>query len=103
MIDTDHAALLKAVARNTNDKVVQKCYADFLMERNNPGWLVVLNYPIQDWYVKDCEDVEWTWGRLPAGYWRLPWLEGRVRRGWISHHLTRIKYILTEYAEGRTV
>lgn len=96
-IDSEHRGLLLAIAKNTNDKPAQRAYADWLQERGNAGWLIVLNYKIQEWPVweKGTKDDSWR------SYWRLPWLTGRIPYQSISHHLRRMKYILTEYAEGR--
>ena len=91
-LDDTHKGLLLALARNTNDGPAKMAYADYLMEINNPGHIIVLNYRIHEWPV-------WVpganWG------WRLPWLEGKTEYKQISHHLRRIKWILTQYAEGR--
>lgn len=98
-ICTEHAALLRALARNTNDKVGQKAYADWLQERGNPGWIIVANYPIQDWFRQGRFEggetgykVLWLDGYIP--YDQMP---GDVRR----HHLRRIKFILGCYANGK--
>jgi uncharacterized protein (TIGR02996 family) len=102
-VGEEHAALLKAVAKNTNDRIIQKAYADWLMEQGSAGWIIVLNYKIHEWPVWEKvkhDDSEWPYYDT---FWRLPWIEGRVPCTSISHHLRRIKHILTEYAEGRAV
>ena len=97
---SEHAALLRGIAKNTNDKLAQKVYADWLQERGNPGWLIVLSFPIQEWAVRQRP----SWG------YKIPWLEGEVyAEGMLSalgytkrtNAFYRIKYILNAYADGR--
>lgn len=103
-IDAEHAALLRGIAANTNNKIAQRVYADWLQERGNPGWLIVTSYPIADWWtyyrVQGASDRPWD----VTLYFKLPWLESvvatpRMRR--ISNPKERMKFILTAYANGR--
>ncbi len=99
-ICSEHAMLLRALAHNTNDKTALKAYADWLMERGNPGWLIVLSYKVHDWFVFEIRKSQQDWNIF---YWRLPWLNGVVKRSDTTHHLQRIKYILNCYADGKVI
>ncbi len=99
-ICTEHAALLRALARNTNDKGAQRAYSDWLQERGNPGWLIVVSYPITQWFVKICitePDSE----EYPYYGYQLPWLAGWADYRSIGNPRSRIKYILEAYANGK--
>jgi uncharacterized protein (TIGR02996 family) len=105
-IDSEHAALLKKVAANTNDQIAQKVYADWLMEHNNPGWVIVLNYRIQDWPIWCDENGVTSRGRVRSWnyrYWKLPRLDGVVVDPAVSDPRSRIKKILNLYANLETV
>lgn len=108
-IDDEHAALLKGLADNTHNPELIRAYSDWLQENGSPGWLIVNNWPIWEWsrYVK-YQDLPSTlkndrsfWGSGSA--FAIPWLPGVVEISRTSHHLQRIKRVLTEYAEGRYV
>ena len=101
-IDSEHAALLKGIAKNLNDATARKVYADWLQERGNPGWLIVANYPPVQWpvWVGDKKRPKWSEHRT-GERWRLPWLEGEFRsKNRISQPASRIKTILLAYANG---
>lgn len=104
-ICSEHAALLKRIAKNLNDRTARGVYADWLQERGEPAWYVVANYPATLWF----QEVQWPesrplktkWGTYSTftGY-QLPWLEGSVAITAVNY-LSRTKRILTAYAEGK--
>lgn len=103
-IDSEHAALLKGIAKNLNNQTARKVYADWLQERGNPGWLVVAYYPIEQWPVwagtKKRARNPWVIG-FTGEHWRLPWLEGEFRSMTrIPQPASRVKTILLAYANG---
>ena len=108
-INDEHAALLKGLADNTNSTELIRAYSDYLQENGSVGYLVVNHWPIWEWsrYVK-YQDLPPTlksdrsfWGSHST--FLIPWLPGVVEISRTSHHLQRIKRVLTEYAEGRYV
>lgn len=112
-IDSTHAALLRGIARNTNDDTAKKVYADWLMEQGNPGWVIVLNYRIQDWPIACTRAGETKKGRTryySHDHWKLPWLDGvvpnpRGPNAWspVTDPRSRIKQILNLYADGEAI
>jgi uncharacterized protein (TIGR02996 family) len=114
VIGVDERALLKAVAKNLNDRAATAAYSDWLQDQGNAGWVVVANYPVDQWAIMTGGAVPSWWARhlnrqegkaRGSGYpttWRLPWLEGEVTLPeWKEQPRHRTKAILTEYAEGR--
>ncbi len=104
-ICTEHAALLRGVAKNMKDRTARQVYADWLQERGNAGWIIVANYPVEQWAVwcGDQPRVKHAW---ITGYrnerWRLPWLEGEFRHDErLSNPRSRAKTILLAYANGK--
>ena len=103
-IDSEHAALLKGIAKNLNNATARKVYADWLQERGNPGWIVVANYPIEEWPVwagnKPRARNPWVSG-FTGEHWRLPWLAGEFHSNErISNPKSRVKTIVLAYANG---
>lgn len=98
-ICSEHAALLRAVAKNTNDHGARDAYTDWLQEHSNPGWLIVQSYLPQDWATFVNQGIA-EWPDFTE-WWRLPWLLGSVEIPPLNHPLQRVKAILTEYANGK--
>ena len=103
-VDSEHAALLRGVAKNLNDATARKVYADWLQERGNAGWIVVANYPVEQWPVwagqKPRAKNPWVSG-FTGEHWRLPWLAGEFsQRERLSNPKHRTKTILLAYANG---
>lgn len=103
----EHAALLKAVAKNTSDIQTQEVYADWLQERGNAGWIIVVNWPCWEWmkYV-DYDDTPESLKGYRAALWKIPWLDGVVKyspKNWTNNVRLKAKGVLTEYAEGKAV
>lgn len=95
-ICSEHAALLKRIARHPEDRHCRKVYADWLQERGDPAWYVVANYEVAEW-------VKYR----PVGYWRksdgvgqVPWLGEPLPVGGPSPK-ARAKRLLLAYAEGK--
>ncbi len=100
-ICSEHAALLRGIAKNTNDRTAQLVYADWLQERGNPGWVIVRNYHIRDWLINTHDRLNWK-ARTETQYgWRLPWLDGLVPVKFNANGLSHVKQALTAYADGR--
>ena len=106
-IDSEHAALLKGIAKNLNNATARKVYADWLQERGNPGWIIVANYPLEQWPVWVGTSPRATGtrrGNASSEHWRLPWLEGEFHRdNRISNPKQRVKAILLAYANGELI
>jgi uncharacterized protein (TIGR02996 family) len=107
-IDSEHAALLKGIAKNLSDATARKVYADWLQERGNAGWLIVAHYPIEQWPVwigtQPRAKHSWYGGSFTSEHWRLPWLEGEFHaEKRLSNPKSRAKTIILAYANGETV
>lgn len=102
-ICTEHAALLRCIAKNTNDRTAQLVYADWLQEHDNPGWFVVRNYDIRDWLIWTHAGLTWRQrNETPEGY-RIPWLDGIVRVTKNGSRRSYIKQALNAYADGKVI
>lgn len=108
-VDSEHAALLKGIAKNLNNVTARKVYADWLQERGNAGWIVVANYPVEQWAVwaheKKRAKNPWGYGAavkpFTGEHWQLPWLEGAFyQTERISNPKQRTKTVILAYANG---
>lgn len=102
---SEHAALLKAIAKNLQEYSAQDAYSDWLQEKGNCGWLIVKNYPPTQWPVwwgdSNRSRNYWSGGIRDAEYWSLPWLSGFFYHNKrIKQPSSRIKQILLAYADG---
>lgn len=111
-ICTEHAALLRTVAKNIKDRTAIRAYSDFLQDQNCCGWLIVAAYDPEDWPVWMGGNTGWSaataatggYGKKVSENWKLPWLSGSVRFDkWVQQGRHRIKYILEAYANGEVL
>jgi uncharacterized protein (TIGR02996 family) len=104
-VDDEHAALLRGIAKNLNNRAACLVYADWLQERSNPGWFTVANYPSWEWVLPaDPSQNRLSWGKVPKRVleWRLPFLFGYVRLKESTTNLRTVtKTVLALYADGR--
>jgi uncharacterized protein (TIGR02996 family) len=104
----EHAALLRAIAANTNNLEVQEQYSDWLQERGSGGWLIVLEWPCWDWckvlgwrdHEELCQKIKLEY---PQEAYRIPWLEGAVKIEGSTNVRVRAKRVLTAYADGKVI
>ena len=103
-IDSEHAALLRGIAKNLKNETARKVYSDWLQEKGDPGWLIVASYPPEDWpigfYPNDLsKSIKFQRGR--GLVWKLPWLEGHILyTQFIGNRKSLVKKLLLSYANG---
>ncbi len=107
-ICSDHAALLKRIARHPEDRHCRKVYADWLQERGDIGWLIVDSYHPYSWPVEYHTVTRMQWDRKYNGgssgtdrLFGVPWLEGKVLIPPYQNFKIVTRWILEAYAEGK--
>lgn len=105
-ICSEHAALLKRIAKYPEDNTGRKVYADWLQERGEIAWLIVANYHPFVWPVRYRSTGEpfVTSTNSGAAYYggtfSLPWLEGKVRVKGYQNFKVGFRWILEAFANG---
>lgn len=106
-ICSEHAALLRRIAKHPEDNTACKVYADWLQERGEIGWLIVAHYHPYSWPVRyDSKGLlmvtTYNGGSSHFDRWYgVPWLEGKVLIRPFQNFKIATGWILKAYAEGK--
>lgn len=105
-ICSEHAALLKRIAKYPEDHTGRKVYADWLQEREEICWVIVANYHPFVWpteFGSNDQQLAYTTNK-GASYHQttfgLPWLEGKVKVKPYQNFKVGFRWIMEAFANG---